>query len=79
MQLFFGCTCIARYHNLHQNLKTCLQAPQNKCIRFCLKLEDRKNITFKEFEKINWLLNHERANQCTLSCIYKFHAKKAPD
>ena len=56
-----------------------LQAAQNKRIRFCLKLADRKSITVKEFENINWLPIHERVNQCILSCIYKFHVKKVPD
>ena len=56
-----------------------LQAAQNKCIRFCLKLADRKSITDKEFENINWLQIYERVNQCILSCIYKFHVKNIPD
>ena len=64
---------------LNKNLKTHLEAAQNKCIRFCLKLGDRKSITVKEFEKINWLPIHERVNQCILSCIYKFHTKTSPD
>ena len=42
-----------------------------------MKLGDRTIITVKEFEKINWLPIHKRVNQCILSCIYKFHAKKA--
>ena len=42
-----------------------------------MKLGDRKSIPVKEFEKINWLSIHETVNQCILSCIYKFHAKKA--
>ena len=79
IQPFFDYACNAWYPNLNKNLKTRLQAAQNKCIRFCLKLGDRKSITVKEFEKINWLPIHERVNQCILSCIYKFHAKKAPD
>ena len=29
------------YPNLNKNLKNCLQAAQNRCIRFCLKLGDR--------------------------------------
>ena len=62
-----------------KNLKARLEAAQNKCIRFSLKLGDRKSITVKEFEEINWLPIHERFNQCILSCLYKFHAKKAPD
>ena len=35
-----------------------LQAAQNKCIRFYLKLCDRTSINTNEFEKINWLANH---------------------
>ena len=56
----------------------CLEAAQNTCNRFCLKLGDRKSITVKEFEKINWLPIHKSVNQCILSCIYKFQAKKYP-
>ena len=55
-----------------------MQAAQNKCIRFCLKLGDRTNIKINEFEKINWLPIHDRFNQCTLSSIYKFHDNNAP-
>ena len=79
IQPFFDYACNAWYPNLNKNLKTCLQAAQNKYIRFCLKLGDRKSITFKEFEKINWLPVHKSVNQCILSCIYKFHEKKEPD
>ena len=79
IQPFFDYACNAWYPNLNKNLKKRLQAAQNKCIRFCLKLGDRKSISVQEFEKINWLPIHERVNQCTLSCIYKFHAKNLPD
>ena len=44
-----------------------------------MKLGDRKSITDKTFEKINWLAIHESVNQCILSCIYKFQKKEAPD
>ena len=40
---------------------------------------NRKSITVTDFEKINWQPIYERVNQCILSCIYKFHAKKAPN
>ena len=56
-----------------------LQAAQNKCIRFCLKLGDRASIKSNEFEKINWLPIQERVNQCTFSSIYKFRSKNAPE
>ena len=78
IQPFFDYACNTWYLNLNKNLKMRLEAAQNTCIRFCLKLGDRKSITVKEFEKINWLPIHKRINQCILSCIYKFHAKKHP-
>ena len=77
IQPFFDYACNACYPNLNKNLKTCLQAAQNKCTRFCLKLGDRKSITVKEVDPINWLPIHERVKQCIHSCIYKFHAKKS--
>ena len=43
------------------------------------KTRRQKSIKVKGFEKINCLPIHERLNQCPLSCIYKFHAKKATD
>ena len=67
------------FANLNKNVKTRLKAAQNKCIRFCLKLGDRKSITVQEFEKLNWMPIHERVNQWILSCVYKFLPKKAPN
>ena len=45
IQLFFNYACNAWYPNLNKNLTTRLQVAENKCIRFCLKLSDRKRIT----------------------------------
>ena len=56
-----------------------LQVAQNKCIRFCLKLNDRSSIKSEDFEKINWLPIHERISQCSLCSIYKFFAKNCPN
>ena len=53
IQPFFDYACNAWYPNLNKNLKKHLQAAQNKCIRFCLKLGDRASIKNNEFEKIN--------------------------
>ena len=78
IQPFFDYACHAWYPNLNKKLKARLEAAQNKCTRICLKLGDRKSITVKEFGKINWLPIHEKVNQCILSCIYNFHAKKHP-
>ena len=65
--------------NLNKNLKNRLQAAQNKSIRICLKLGDRRSIKINEFEKVNCLPIHDRINQCILSSIYNFHANNAPD
>ena len=56
-----------------------LQAAQNKCIRFCLKLNDRSSIKSKDFEKIKWLPIHEKISQCSLYSIYNFFAKNCPN
>ena len=53
IQLFFDYACNAWYPNLTKNLEKRLQAAQNKCIRFCLKLGDRTSIKTIKFEKIN--------------------------
>ena len=41
IQPFFDYAWNAWYSNINKKLKMCLQAAQNKCIRFCLKLNDR--------------------------------------
>ena len=53
IQPFFDYACNAWYPNINKKLKTRLQAAQNKCIRFCLKLDDRFRLKSKEFERIN--------------------------
>ena len=49
IQPFFDYACNAWCPTLNKNLKTFLQAAQNKCIRFCLKLGDRTSIKINEF------------------------------
>ena len=65
--------------SLNKNLKNRLQAAQNKCIRICLKLGERRSIKINEFEKVNCLPIHDRINLCILSSIYNFYANNAPD
>ena len=69
IQPFFDYACNAWYLNLNKNLKTRLQAAQNECIRFCLKLGDRISVTVKEFEKINWFPIQERVNLILVQTI----------
>ena len=76
---FLDNVCNAWYLNINEELKMRLQAAQNKCIRFCLKLNDRSSIKSEDFEKINWLSIHERVSQCSLCSIYKFFTKNCPN
>ena len=62
IQPFIDYACNACYPNINKKLKKCLQAAQNKCIRFCLKLDDRFRLKSKEFERINWLLSNRESH-----------------
>ena len=76
---FFDYPCNAWYAIINKKFKTRLQAAQNKCTRFCLKLNDRSSIKSEDFEKMNWLPIHERVSQCSLCRIYKFCTKNCPN
>ena len=45
---------------LNKRLTKRIQTAQNKCIRFCLNLNNRAHIGIKEFTNINWLPTKER-------------------
>ena len=51
---------------------------QNKCIKFCLKLNNRDHVGVKEFREINWLPTKERFEQCVCTNILKFFKKMSP-
>ena len=78
VQPFFGYTCNAWNSDANKKLKTYLQAAQSKCKRCCLKLNDKSSIKSKDFEKINWLLIHERISQCSLCSVNKLVIKNCP-
>ena len=58
--------------NLNKKLKMKVQIAQNKCIRFCQKLDKRYHISNKEFESINWLPVNKRVHQCINAITFKF-------
>ena len=78
MQPHFDYACAAWYPNLNKILKHKLQTAQNKCIRFCLLLNNRKHIGFDEFEKINWLNVNDRFEQSLAVLAFKFFNKQFP-
>ena len=78
IQPHFDFACLAWYKNLKKILKKKVQITQNKCIRFCLNMENRDHIAVDEFRKINWLPTKKRFEQCLLVNIYNFFNKMAP-
>ena len=52
---------------------------QNKCIRYCLKLDNRAHTGANEFKKINWLPTKESVSQCICINIFKFFNNMAQD
>ena len=72
IQPHFDYACSAWYPNLNKKLKSKLQTVQNRCIRYCLQLDNRSHIGVKDFEKINWLPVSERFNQYLCSNAFKF-------
>ena len=53
IQPLFDYACTAWFPNLSKKL----QATQNKCIRFCLRLDKMSRISVKEFRELNWVID----------------------
>ena len=53
IQQHFNHACSAFCANLNKKFKRKLQTFRNKCIRYCLQLDNRSHIGMKKFEKIN--------------------------
>ena len=45
---------------------------QNKCIRFCLRLEKMHHVSAEDFRLINWFPTSKRVNQCIYPITFKF-------
>ena len=78
IQPHFDYACSAWYPNLNLKLKKKLQASQNRCIKFCLKMNNRTRVNIESFEEMNWLPVKNRFELITQSHIYKFFNSKAP-
>ena len=78
IQSHFDYACSAWYPNLTKKLKNKLQVTQNKCIRFCLKLQCRERTLYEHFEKLNWLPINQRLKQCVISTAFQFVQFKCP-
>ena len=70
--------CSVWYPNLKKRFAKKIQISQNKCIRFCLRLENRTHIRIEEYRKINWLPTKARFEQCLGVNIFKFFKNMSP-
>ena len=79
IQPHFDYACSTWYPYLTQNLKNRIQKTQNKCIRYCLELDNMAHISFREFEKINWINTQDRFAQVISVNAFKFFQGKCPE
>ena len=78
IQPHFDYACSAWYPNLNAKLKRKLQIMQNKCIRFCLKLDKMHHISEEDFKTINWLPVDQRVQQSLNVTVFKYVNKACP-
>ena len=78
IQPHFDCACTAWYPQLTKKLKDKLQVTQNKCFRFCLKLQCREHVSNEHFQKLNWLHINQKFKNCVTSTVFKFVQNKCP-
>ena len=76
IQPHYDYACPAWYYpSLNKRLSKKIQTSQNKCIRYCLNLDNRADVGIDEFIKINCLPTKERVAQCISVIIFKFFKK----
>jgi len=78
IQPHFDYACTAWYANLNSNLLKKLQIMQNKCIRFCLQLDNRSHIGEAQFKNINWLPVNDRVKQISNVYVFKHFSNMTP-
>ena len=78
IQSYFDYAFAAWYSNLNKKYKNKLQVLKNKCIRFCLQMDNREHMRTEHFDKINWLIIDQRFKQCLFTNVFKFFPKMCP-
>ena len=79
IQPHFDYACSAWYPNLSKKLNHRIQTTQNKCMRFCLRLDKVKLISHEEFERLNWVPVTYRFKQCVISIVFKYFNGQCPN
>ena len=63
MRQHFDYACISWYSLVSEEIAKKILLTQNKCIRFCLKLNSRILMKSKKIKEINWLPTKEKVEQ----------------
>ena len=72
IQPHFDYACAAWYPLLNKRQSKRIQIAQNKCIRYCLNLDNKAHVGTNEFLKINRLPTKKRVEQCICVNVFKF-------
>ena len=67
----FDYASLSWFPNLTEKVRKKIQTVQNKCIRFCLQLENKAHIGLIELKSINWLNTSDRYKQICGSSVFK--------
>ena len=78
IQPHFDYACAAWYPLLNKRQSKRIQIAQNKCIRYCLNLDNKAHVGTNEFLKINWLPTKKRVKQCICVNVFKFFNQMSP-
>ena len=78
IQPHFDYACTAWYPLLNKRQSKRIQIAQNKCIKYCLNLDNKAHIGTNEFLKINWLPTKKRVEQCICANVFKFFNQMSP-
>ena len=77
IQPHFDYECVSWYTLVSKKIKK-IQVTQNKCIRFCLKLNPRHHTVAKEFKGMNWLPTKEIVEQRIATNVFKYWKRTSP-
>ena len=78
IQPHFDYACAAWYPLLNKPQSKRIQIAQNKCIRYCLNLDNKADVGTNEFLRINWLPTKKRVEQCICVNVFKFFNQMSP-
>ena len=78
IQPHFDYACPAWHSNITEKMKKKIQIMQNKCMRFCLRLDKMHHKPEQDFWFVNWLPTSQRVDHCINTIKFKFVSNTCP-